>query len=203
MNIKNTIMNPEEIKQLLERYYEGKSTLEEEHTLKNFFSQENIPEHLTCEKEIFRYYIQSSEVPEPSSGFENSIISALDSVDERSERLKRRRIFGVLTGIAAGILILTGTYFYFVNKSEPRDTYSDPELAYAETMKILYNVSERLNQGTRALGQINELQNETRKSLEAVNKSTTIIKEKMKPLNNLFEAMEKINTSQQSQNANH
>lgn len=188
-------MDPEEIKRLLVKYYDGESTGEEEQLLKKFFSQTDIPEELRDEKEIFRYYLQSSVIPEPSSDFEKNIISALDSLDQKSESLKRRRIFGILTGIAAGMLILAGTYFFFVHKSEPRDTYSDPEIAYAETMKILYDVSSRLNHGTKALEQISQLQDETQKSLTTINRSTTIIKERMKPVDNLFEAMGKISNN--------
>ncbi len=192
MNIKDTAMNKEEIKHLLERYYAGESTLEEELLLKRFFSQENVPEDLSGEKEIFSYYLQSSVVPEPSSGFENDIISALDTVDHQYSGFKRRRIFGILTGIAAVMLLLTATYFFFVQKSGPRDTYSDPEVAYAETMKILNEVSIRLNHGTQALEHLSVLQDETQKSITTVNRSASMLKEKMKPLDNVLKELRKI-----------
>jgi len=193
MNLKNTIMNSEEIKHLLEKYYRGESTLDEETSLKTFFSQAEIPEDLDDEKEIFNYYLQTALVPEPSLNFEKNIVSAIDSLDHSLLSIRRRRVFGIITGIAAGMLILTGSYFFFIHKSEPRDTYSDPEIAYIETMKILYNVSSRLNRGTQPLGQINLLQDETKKSLAAINRSTAIIKERMKPVNNLFETIGKLN----------
>jgi hypothetical protein len=192
MNIKDTAMNKEEIKNLLERYYAGESTLEEELLLKRFFSQENVPEDLSGEKEIFSYYLQSSVVPEPSSGFENDIISALDTVDHKISGFKRRRIFGILTGIAAGMLLLTATYFFFVQKSGPRDTYSDPAVAYAETMKILNEVSIRLNHGTQALEHLSVLQDETQKSITTLNRSASMLKEKMKPLDNVLKELKKI-----------
>jgi len=192
MNTKDTAMNKEVIKQLLEKYYAGESTLEEELMLKRFFSQENVPEDLSGEKVIFSYYLQSSVVPEPSSGFENDIISALDAVDHQSSGFKRRRIFGILTGIAAVMLLLTATYFFFVQKSGPRDTYSDPEVAYAETMKILTEVSIRLNHGTQALEHLSVLQDETQKSITTVNRSASMLKEKMKPLDNVLKELKKI-----------
>jgi hypothetical protein len=200
MNTKNTIMKSEEIRLVLEKYYNGESTLEEERFLKEFFSQAKIPDDLIDEKEIFIYYLQSVIVPEPSLAFENKIISAINSLDNGSENLKRRSVFGILTGIAAGMLILTGSYFFFVHKSEPRDTYSDPAIAYAETMKILYNVSSHLNRGTQALGQINQLQDETKKSLATINRSTAIIKERMKPVDNLLELIEKVNNGTKNKN---
>jgi len=184
-------MKQEEIRRLLDKYYDGQTTGEEEILLKKYFSQADIPEEFRDEMGIFRYYSQSSVIPEPSADFENRIISAIDSYDQIS-RFKRRKIFAVLSGIAAGILILAGTYFFFIQKSEPHDTYSDPEIAYAETMKVLYNVSNRLNDGTNALGQLGELSEETNRSLNKINKSTAILKGKMKPLDNMLRTMEDI-----------
>ncbi len=175
-------MKSEEIKRLLEKYYEGESTVEEEVFLKNFFSLGDIPEDLINEKEIFSYYLKSAIVPEPSLAFEKNIIAALDSIGEASLNQKRRRAFGIFTSIAAVILILTGSYFFFIHKSEPRDTFSDPEIAYAETMKILYGVSIRLNKGTQALDRMSSMQEVTRQSLETINRSASTIQEKMKPL---------------------
>jgi hypothetical protein len=185
MNLKSTIMNSEEIKRLLEKYYEGDSTSQEELLLKKFFSEEDVPGDLNDEKEIFMYYRQSSQIPEPSADFEDRIVSAINAEDGDIVRIKRRRLYVTLSGIAAGLLILAGSYFFFTGRSEPRDTYSDPELAYAETMKILYNVSARLNHGTQALGKISLLQDETQKSLLTINRSASVITEKMKPLINL------------------
>lgn len=195
MNIKNTLMKQEEIKQLLDKYYAGETTGEEEVLLKRYFSQADIPAELRDEMEIFRFFSQSSVIPEPSADFETRIISAIDSYDQVSGGIKRRKIFLVLSGIAAGMLILAGTYFFFIQKTEPRDTYSDPEIAYAETMKVLYNVSSHLNHGTNALGQIGELRDETNRSLNTISKSTAILIEKMKPLDNMLRTMENINTS--------
>jgi len=108
-------MKSEEIKRLLEKYYEGESTVEEEVYLKNFFSLGNIPEDLINEKEIFSYYLKSAIVPEPSLVFEKNIIAALDSIGEASLDQKRRRAFGIFTSVAALILILTGSYFFFIH----------------------------------------------------------------------------------------
>jgi len=196
-------MDREEIKHLLERYYDGESTGDEERLLKEFFSQRDIPEDLYYEKEIFSYYIQSAGIPEPSSDFESRIISALDSVDRNALGLKRRRIYGIITGIAAGLLILTGSYFFFIHKQGPRDTFSDPGIAYAETMKILYNVSARLNEGTKALEPVGELENITARSLENINKPAGILEEKLKALDKFsrtIQVLNGINSEKQNNN---
>lgn len=195
MNLINGPMNSEEIKRLLEKYYEGATTCEEELLLKKFFSMDNVPPDLRSEQEIFRYYMQVAEMPEPSADFEKNIISAIDSETKGFGGFRRRRLPGVLSGIAAAILILAGSYFFFTNRSEPRDTYNDPEVAYTETMKILFQVSARLNQGTKALGHLSALQDETHKTMATVSRSTAIIEDKMKPLDNVFEAIGKADSN--------
>lgn len=195
MNLINRAMNSEEIKRLLEKYYEGTTTPEEELSLKKFFSGDNIPPDLSNEKEIFRYYMQMAEIPEPSTEFEEKIISAIDREDKSIAGFKRRWLFSTLSGIAAAMLILAGSYFFFTNRSEPHDTYSDPEVAYAETMKILYNVSARLNQGTKALGHLSALQDETQKTMATVSRSTAKIEDNIKPLDNVFDAIGKADSN--------
>ena len=43
------------IEQLLERYWQGETTLQEENILRSFFSQQDIPEHLQKYKALFTY----------------------------------------------------------------------------------------------------------------------------------------------------
>jgi hypothetical protein len=184
-------MNSEEIKQLLEKYYEGATTSGEELILKKFFNMDNVPPELRSDQEIFRYYMHVSEIPEPSADFEKKIISAIDGRTKGFGGFRIRRQPGVFSVMAAAILILAGLYFFFTNRSEPRDTYTDPEVAYAETMKILFQVSARFNQGTKALGHLSALQDETDKTMATVSRSTAIIEDKMKPLDTVFEAIGK------------
>jgi len=195
MKLKNTLMNKEEIKHLLQKYYNGDTTLDEEIYLKNFFRGGDIPEEMIIEKEIFRYFILPSVIPEPSADFEEKIFSAIDHGESNIVKSRKRsRLYKTLTGIAAGLMILAGSYFFFTGRSEPHDTYSDPELAYAETMKILNDVSARLNRGTKSLRQLSVLHDETSRSLEIVSRSTAIIEEKMKPLDKILEAIGKADT---------
>ena len=195
MNLRNTIMNSEEIKHLLQKYFDGDTTIEEEISLKNFFSGGDIPEELNVEKEIFKYFILSAEIPEPSADFEEKIFSAIGRDDGNTVQSgRRRRLYMTLTGAAAGLLILAASYFFFTGGPEPRDTYSDPELAYSETMKILIDVSARLNKGTESLAQLNALKDETLKSIETVTSSAALIEEKIRPLDKILEAIGKADT---------
>jgi len=61
-------------------------------------------------------------------------------------------------GAAAGLLILAGTFFFFNSRVETNDTFSDPQLAYAETMKILMEVSEKMNKGLTSLEPVGKME---------------------------------------------
>lgn len=190
MNIKNTMMSSDEIKRLLEKYYNGESSGEEELQIRNYFSNPDISEDLHSERDIFRYYTGLSEIPEPSAGFEDRILSAVEGIDSKSVRLKNRRIFGIISGIAATILIITGSYFFFISRSGPAETFSDPEIAYAETIKILYSVSSRLNHGTKELERINSMRDVTLESFETISKSASSLRQVYKPLDDLSKSSE-------------
>jgi hypothetical protein len=181
-------MNTKELNQLLEKYYEGASTEDEEKLLRDFFKNSYVPEGYEAEKVIFGYYSEEAEITEPSAELEVRIIAGVDEADrERKRRILRKRILPYISA-AAGLLILTGSYFFFVNRNAPQDTFSDPIIAYAETMKILMEVSVKLNQGAQALepvGRINEL---TNKSFGAINKSTNIIEKNFKSIDHLQKA---------------
>lgn len=184
-------MKPAEIIQLLTKYYDGDSTFEEERLLKEYFRGPCVPEELLEEQEIFRCYssISNKDVPEPSADFELRILAAIDREEKRTAMPGRRRIYVMLSGVAAALLIGAASYFFFERRPDVRDTYSDPQVAYAEAMKILYSVSYRMNEGKRALGQLSALQEETGKTLNAVGKSTSLIEDNMKPLENIFKSL--------------
>ena len=76
---------------------------------------------------------------------------------------------------AAAILLLIGSYFIFFNHEVQEDTLSDPQLAYAETIRILNEVSIKLNKATEALKPLNKMQNAMETGLESIDRSATII----------------------------
>jgi len=165
-------MNEEELKRLVAKYYKAESTEEEESALRDFFRSGNVPAGYEAEKEIFSYYTDSEEIPEPSHDFEAQILAAIDATERKKGF---RRLLMPLLSAAAGLLILGGSYFFFISRADTSDTFSDPEIAYAETMKILRNVSIKLNQGTQVLEPIAKFDEMTRKSFKAINQSTTTV----------------------------
>jgi hypothetical protein len=183
-------MNAEELNRLIEKYYNGESTEEEERTLRDHFKNNDIPEGCEAEKVIFGYYAAAGEVPEPSEGFEARIMSRIDATDTNSRSRKFRRFILPYLSAAAGLLILAGSWFFFVHRQEPADTFKDPVIAYAETMKILRNVSSQLNHGVEALEPVGKINEMTIRSFKSINKSTKIIGKSIKNLNDVQKEIE-------------
>ena len=182
-------MKEEELKKLIEKYYYGESTEDEEMALRVHFRQNDIPKGYEPEKAIFGYYTEGA-VPEPSEGFEYRILAGIDIYENKRGSRKIRKFLLPILSTAAGLLILTGSYIFFLHKAEPRDTFTDPKLAYSETMKILIEVSSQLNHGAKTLEPVGKINKMTVKSFESINKSTTIIEKNLKNLDYLKKAVE-------------
>jgi hypothetical protein len=173
-------MNTTELNRLLEKYYSGESTEAEENALRELFKGNIIPPGFNAEKDIFGYYVSEEKVPEPSPDFEARILAGIDASGSSSGFQKNRKFYLLMLGTAAGLLILAGSYFFFNSRTQSGDTFSDPEIAYAETMKILLDVSSQLNHGTEALEPVSKISELATKSFEAINIPTTIIEKNLK-----------------------
>jgi hypothetical protein len=187
-------MKTEEINKLLEKYFNGESSEDEELILRRHFEGENISEEFETEKKLFRYFSENANIPEPSTGFEERIISAFDAkISNNLIPVFRSRII-TYSSIAAGLLLLFGSYFFFINRSEPKDTFSNPEIAYAETVRILFEVSSQFNQGTKQLAHMIKIEDATAKSISTINKSTRILDNNLKNLDYFQQAINLISS---------
>lgn len=187
-------MKKEELDRLLEKYYNGESTEEEERTLSVFFDNDDVPAGYETEKAIFRYYLSAIPFPEPSVDFEQKILSGID----KSQKSSVRFLHYVLPplGVAAGILILAGTWFYFSRQNDFQDTFTDPQIAYAETMKILLGVSSQLNDAERALTRVSVINKLPAQTLKNISRSGRIIEQSLENLSSLHEAIDESNYSE-------
>lgn len=175
---------------MIEKYYNGESTEQEEIVLRDYFVKNNIPRGYEAEKVIFGYYAESSEIPEPSIDLEARILAGIDASERNKNSLRIRKYLIPVLSTAAGVLILAGSYFFFINRAESQDTYTDPKLAYAETMRILRDVSSQLNRGTQVLEPVGKINEVTKKSFETINKSTRMIEKNLKNLDYLQKAID-------------
>lgn len=151
-------MDLQKIEKLLQKYYNGETSLEEEEVLRTFFASRDVPGHLEAEKEMFCYYYSQSWNEAANPGLEGKILDTIriEGIRYRKQPVKKRLY--LFTSVAASFLILLGSYFLITGKNgigfslkKHEDTYESPELAYLETKKTLLIISEKFNRGTKEL----------------------------------------------------
>ncbi len=148
------------INELLEKYWEGATSLEEEHILKDFFAQEEVPQAFRKVQPLFSYFRNQQNVAfeEPLAALENE---QDEQVVIRMRPNPGRTIWAQLRPIlqmAAAVVLIVG--FSFViwqqeNQSSQKadliqqDTFEDPEKAQATVEMALKFVSQKLNKGAQ------------------------------------------------------
>ena len=140
------------IEQLLERYWQGETTLQEENILRSFFSQQDIPEHLQKYKALFTY-----EKEEPlGDDFDTRI---LEMIGENEPKAKTVTMISRLTPLfkAAAIVAIVLTLGNAAQApwnygwDDPKDEYAKfREQQVADSVNLL-NPVQAENLGDSAL----------------------------------------------------
>lgn len=136
-------MESNNIEQLLEKYFEGETSIVEEQVLKDYFNSENITSHLEIYKPIFSYFSAAKTE-------KMNLAPALPS----NKRFKTAWI-----GVAASLIVAVGILTFWDKPSEKQDelgSFEDPEIAFRETQKALAMLSVKLNVGIQSLEYVNE-----------------------------------------------
>lgn len=97
------------IEDLLERYFEGTTSCEEEKELRHFFSRKNVPEHL----EIYSSFFASLDME--SKEFHRK--------QARPKSNFRQKLMYSMVGIAAGLLLIIGVSQIFQNNPSVQQDY--------------------------------------------------------------------------------
>jgi hypothetical protein len=169
-------MNTSEIETLLDKFYEGNSSLSEEKILREFFQGPDVPAHLEPHQPLFVHYATEMKQGIGNEDFERELTAKLtEKPGERPAiRLQpNRNRFLFISGIAAGILLLIGLFFtfqqdVFKNRLGQAGT-TDPAIAYADASEALMLVSGNLNNGLRQVERL-QMVDKAMKNVQLFNK---------------------------------
>ncbi len=172
----------EEIRKMLDRFYLGETTLEEEEKLYDYFSSNAVPEEFIPDKELFQTMGSGDHAIEVPEDLNQKIISSIDQVERKATRTRRISIFS-LSGLAAGLLVMIAVYLFYIRTESPTflathqmaDTYENPMDACEEAKRTLAYVSAKLNNGTSELDHVKQHMSKTSdplKSLSKINKGS-------------------------------
>ena len=135
------------IEQLLERYWNCETSLEEEQILRSFFHQKEIPAHLLRYKAMFAYQEIEKERG-LGSDFDAKVLARVEKPVVKAQRLTLRTRFMPLFKAAAMIAVLfvmgtvvqrsmqdDGSDMVYMH-DDYRDTVNDPQVAYEPVLPI-------------------------------------------------------------------
>ena len=131
---------------LIEKYFQGETSIVEEKELRSYFSSQNVAPHLEQYKAMFGYFTQAKKQ---------------EFVKEIPQITKKRNVMWL--SVAASVVVLLGVAtFYMINTNEPVNnqnelgTYESPEIAFKETQKALALLSLNVNVGIESVMYVQE-----------------------------------------------
>lgn len=157
-------MNTTEVKILLDKYYDGETSLDEEKLLKAYFKSGQVDPSLKEHATLFSF-IRTESVVKAGEGLEEKIRENL-STSATIPFYRHRRFWIYVSGIAASLLFLLTLVFETRISEDHKDTLDgtaytreDARKAYDQTRIALAYVSEKYVAGTEPLGEISKFKN--------------------------------------------
>ena len=163
-------MDSNRIDDLLEKYWECETSIEEEKELRTYFNKSEYDKKYADVAPLFKYYEREQKIGGLDSFFDQRILAEIENVQPKSKKKEGSIIalFGNIAKVAAvGLILVTAGYFIKeeLSKEEMKpyvsDTFEDPEKAFEETKKALQMISKNFNKGrkeVRKLSTFNEAQ---------------------------------------------
>lgn len=141
-------MELNKIENILEKYFQGETTIAEENQLKEYFSSSDVAQHLEQYKPIFGYFSQ---------------VKQQKSTQKIPLQTKKRNVAWLSIAASVVVLLGLGTYLFVSEKNAAQPvaqselgTYDDPEEALKATQKALALLSNKVNVGIESVQYINE-----------------------------------------------
>lgn len=163
-------MDYNNIRKLLDKYWEGESSVQEEVQLRDFFNGSDVPEDLKSYQPLFQFFKMEQE-KKLNEDFDKRLIQQLESSEKSLAKVRSLPFY--LMRIAAVGLLLISVYFvsqqlFYKTDKTIVTNYEEmtPEEVYAQTKQALLLVSAKLNKGT-------DVAND---GLSKMNKATGVIK---------------------------
>ncbi|MEN9611744.1 MAG: hypothetical protein RLZZ628_2558 [Bacteroidota bacterium] len=144
-------MDSEAIKILIEKYFEGETSLEEEAQLSVYFNSDRVGEDLKKYQPLFVCFKMEKQIVLPTKVQKGKLL-AFDF----------RKILKI-SRVAAILLLAVGSFWWFhkqkavsmndslvavVDQNELNDTEESPEMAYQKAKAALLLVSSKMKRGT-------------------------------------------------------
>lgn len=173
-------MESTEIKQLLQKYFNGESSLKEERALEDYFGGGDVEENLRHYSEFFAGKLELNS-REDDSGIEDEVMNFILE-NEYADKTKYRQMWKIVTGIAAAVIIVLGGFLFYQEQQKPfEDTYNNPDEAYAVAAQTLQYVGAKYNHGLAELSNFGKIE-----------KASETMKAGVAPVNQFYKEIEEL-----------
>ncbi|MBQ8520703.1 MAG: hypothetical protein IJ456_04880 [Bacteroides sp.] len=166
-------MDRDRIQTLLDRFFDGTTTREEETLLMQYFTQEeNVPGEWEAEQRMFRQLAETRHtLPPVPQGLEERLMTHIDEwakKESHTPRLQSRKANRWwIIGTAACLLLAGGIGLKMMQQPAEQESLT-PEAAYAETERALHMFAHTLNKGVE---QMANAQQTTLRMQEKINRT--------------------------------
>lgn len=142
-----------EIKELLDKYFDGETSLEEENRLRTYFTQEDIAETLRPYQPLFQFFTAEREIT-LGKDFDRQLLEKIDAKPRPKPMIRRLNTWVVR--VAALVALAVGLWMIYPETPQPEEVAAidwskyEPktvEEAYTITRKALLRTSDELNRG--------------------------------------------------------
>lgn len=162
-------MKTTEVKQLLEKYFEAQTSINEEQQLRDYFlSGNNIDEDLLPYVCLFEELATLKHI-EGEETIEDSVMEYILRNERQTSRKHFRQMWVAVSGIAAMFLVIIGISLFYKQKQPYKDTFSNPQEAVAYAESALQYVSSKYNKGLTELHQFDKLKEAVKPLEEGMN----------------------------------
>lgn len=141
-------MELKQIEQILQKYFDGESTEAEEQLLVNYFHSGTIHPELLKYKPFLSGIAEISN--QRDSKFEEQV---MDYILEKEYQGKKhyRWLWQAVSGIAAALVITILVVNFNNTQGQWKDTYSNPDKAYAEASQTIHFIAGQYQKGMMTL----------------------------------------------------
>ncbi len=154
------------IELLLDKYWEGETSISEENCLKDYFNQDEIATHLTYIQPYFKA-LHVDDLPTLPAAFEENILTSLPKIPTSSTVEHEGYRWPNIFKMAAALTLILAVIYVFqmqLNTTKPDQvkevklgTFNDPVEAYDQVKKSLLLISSKMNKGKTYVNDLSKL----------------------------------------------
>ena len=148
-------MDYKKVNQLLEKYFEGETSLQEETMLSTYFNENEVAADLKQYQPLFKYFKEEKAI-QLSDDFESRLLEKLETTPVEA-KIKKLPFISQLRKIAAAAVIIFGAFIAYQQVNTPpekEDLFAEYDAmteqeAYERTKAALMLISNKLNTSTQ------------------------------------------------------